>query len=368
MKLAIIKPAFYLQMTAAALFACSAHADNRLAPVDSARIFISGHSLTYKPLGETVGKIAESLDKDYAYNQHLVGGSPIRVRTIGMDWKATNWPGYRIGENRDGENLDVVSELKSPKTLGKNEKYDTLVITERHDLINTIIWEDTVQLLRHYHDRLIDGNPNGHTLFYQSWLDINKKDPSIWIDHTQKDLYAWECSANKVNLTLSAEGRKDRVDTLPTGAALVELVKRVLNNEVKGIKGSTEEKLNRIFQDNVHMTQIGFYYISLVTYSAVYQSSPIGADIPRGIDDDTGEALQTIAWNFIKEYYSAPNAGQHSMEECRAYIAEKVCPSFGLIKEEPHKVAGCQANFRDPNAERNPYRWPDPKFKFYPRP
>lgn len=339
-----------------------------LVPRDSARVFISGHSLTWDPLGETVLSLAKSLGKDFNFNEQLVSGSPIRVRTFGPDWNAKDWQGYKLGKNREGENLDVINELKTPKTLGKGEKYDTLVITERHDLLGTIMWEDTIGLLRHYNDRLIDGNPNAHTFFYQSWLDIDKKDPSIWIDHTKKDRHAWECVASKVNLTLNSEGRKDYIETLPTGAALVELVEKVIKNEVKGITGTTEEKLNILFQDNVHMTAAGSYFVSLVTYSAVFRSPSMGGEVPAGINTDTAKDLQNIAWNYIKQYYTTPDAGKHSMEECRAYIASTVCPSFWLEQKKPNKTSECQANFSDPNAEENPFRWPDPKLKLYPKP
>jgi len=337
-------------------------------PRESAHVFISGHSLTHNPLGEWVGEIAESLKKEYKFNQHLIGGSPIRVRTAGMEWNVTSWPGYRGGDNYRGKDLDVISELKSPKTIGKNAKYDTLVITERHDLLNTLLWEETIPLLRHYHDRLIAGNPDARTFFYQGWLDINKKDPSMWITHTTNDLFAWECASTKANLTLAADGRKDRIYTLPTGAALVELVKRIMNNEVAGIKGSTQEKLDVIFQDNVHMTYTGYYYISLVTYSAIYQSSPVGADVLADVNTETGKALQQIAWNFIKNYYSQPEPGTHTMEECRTQMVEKVAPSFAIMKEEPHKLEHWKATFGDAKSKYNPFRWPDPDLKVYPAP
>ncbi|HET8704929.1 MAG TPA: hypothetical protein VFM46_01400, partial [Pseudomonadales bacterium] len=169
-------------------------------------------------------------------------------------------------------------------------------------------------------------------------------------------------------LTLAADGRKDRVETLPTGAALVDLVKRILNNEVKGISGSTEDKMNVIFQDNVHMTPTGFYFISLVTYSAVYRSSPIGAVIPPKVEKETANDLQKIAWNFIQNYYSSDEPSKRDMKECRAYVADKISPTFGLIKDSPRAVSHYQELFRNENSERNPFRWPDPQFKKYPNP
>lgn len=339
-------------------------------PRDSARIFLSGHSLTDDPLADFVLEIAGSLGNDFNYNQQIGIGSPIRVRTLGNSWDNLDWPGYRTGKNRDGVDMDIIAELEAPQTLGPGELYDTLVITERHDILGTIQWEDTAGLLRHYHDRLIDGNPAGHTLFYHSWLDIDKAAPQQWIDHEKGALFAWECVASKINLVLADEGRSDRLATLPVGAALVDLVERVLADEVAGIGGTTPEKMNAIFNDNVHLTPLGVYYAALVTYAAVFRSSPVGAAVPQGVDPGPAGELQSIAWEFVRAYYTAPNAGEHTMEECRSFVAGTVCPSFWTLLGDPGKIAGCSAHFLDTEGDNgsNPFKWPDPGMMVWPAP
>lgn len=331
-------------------------------------MFLSGHSLTDNPLADYGVEIASSLKKDFNYNQQIGIGSPMRVRTKGNDWNAPDWPGYSKGKNRDTVDMNVIEELKSPKTLGPGELYDTLVITERHDILGTIMWEDTSGFLRHYHDRLIDGNPAGHTLFYHSWLDVDKSAPEAWITHEKNALVAWECIASKVNLTLEAEGRADRVATLPAGAALVDLVERILKDEVKGISGSTSEKLNLIFNDNVHLTQLGAYFIALVTHAAVFHDSPVGAAVPEGINPEPAADFQAIAWNFVSSYYSDPKPGERSMEECRAFISESTCVSFWTLLNDPQQIPGCQSNFTNASSAQNPFRWPEPMLMLWPDP
>lgn len=340
------------------------------APRTSARIFVSGHSLTDNPLADFVGEIAESLGNDYNYNQQIGIGSPIRVRTLGNSWNNLDYPGYKTGKNRDGNDMDVVAELLNPQTLGPGERYDTLVITERHDILSTIQWEDTAGLLRHYHDRLIDGNPGGETLLYHSWLDINKNAPEQWITHEKNALVAWECVAAKVNLTLEADGRPDRVVPLPVGAALVHLVERVLADEVAGISGPTNQRLNLLFNDNVHLTPLGVYYAALVTYSAVYRSSPVGAAVPQGVAPEPAADMQQIAWDFVRDYYTSPEFGPRTMEECREFIAGQVCASFWTLLGQPNNISGCQNNFSnaDPQNSGNPFRWPDPGYTPWPPP
>jgi hypothetical protein len=338
------------------------------APRSKARMFLSGHSLTDNPLADYALEIAASLGKNFNYNEQIGIGSPIRVRTKGNDPSAPGWPGYSSGKNRDGSDMNVIEELKSPKTLGPGELYDTLVITERHDILGTIWWEDTFGYLRHYHDRLIDGNPAGHTLFYHSWLDINKSAPETWITHEKNALFAWECVASKVNLTLEAEGRADRVSTLPAGAALVDLVERILKDEVKGISGSTNQKLDAIFSDNVHMTHLGAYFLSLVTYAAVFRDSPVGAAVPNGVSAEPAADLQAIAWSFVSAYYNQEAPGERTMDACRTFISENVCPTFWTILGEPQQIQPCQMSYKDAGQSQNPFRWPDPMLMLWPDP
>lgn len=339
-------------------------------PRSKARVFVSGHSLTDNPLVDHLALIADSQGLDFDYNQQIGIGSPIRVRTLGHSWNNPDWPGYRDGKNKQGEDMDIIAEFLNPQTIGPGERYDTLVITERHDILGTIQWEDTAGLLRHYHDRLIDGNPDAETLLYHSWLDINKSSPQQWIDHEKGALTAWECVASKVNHTLEADGRSDRIRTLPVGAALVSLVERVLAGEVAGISGDTPQRMNALFNDNVHLTPTGVYFAALVTHAAVFRSSPVGAAVPGGVDAATAADLQQIAWDFVRDYYTAEDVGVRTMESCREDIAGSVCGTFWTLLGQPQNVQGCTNHFSNPdtNNGENPFKWPDPGLVPWPAP
>jgi hypothetical protein len=335
-----------------------------------ARVFVSGHSLTDNPLVDHMALIAGSLGRDFDYNQQIGIGSPIRVRTLGDSWDNLDWPGYRDGKNKEGSDMDIIAEFLDPQTIGPGERYDTLVITERHDILGTIQWEDTTGLLRHYHDRMIDGNPDGETLLYHSWLTMDTNAPQAWIDHEKGALAAWECVASKVNHTLEADGRADRVRTLPVGAALVDLVERVLADEVAGISGSTQQRMGQLFTDGVHLTPTGVYFAALVTHAAVFHGSPVGADVPPGVAADTAAALQQIAWDFVRGYYTTEGVGVRTMESCRDLIAGSVCGTFWTLLDNPGNVQGCQGHFANPDANngQNPFKWPDPGLVPWPDP
>jgi hypothetical protein len=318
----------------------------------SARLFISGHSLTDNPLGEHVVAIAGSLGGSSAarYNQQIVIGSPIRVRTD----QPAGWAGYRLGKNRDGSNMNVIGELRSPATLGPGERYDTLVIAERHDLLGSLEWENTVRYLRHFHERLLAGNPQGRTYFYETWFDIsNRADPRAWIAHERAASQAWQCVAARVNHSLAAEGRPDRITSLPAGAALVDLVEKATQGTVAGVTGaSVNDTVNRLLSDNVHLTPMGVYYMALVTYSAVYQRSPVGAWVPAGIGSTAGRSLQEHAWAFVSNFYA--NVRAPNLDSCRTDVAQSFCQAYWGYRGQPGNAAGCTRTFSAADARRNP--------------
>lgn len=321
-------------------------------PKSQARIFISGHSLSDNPLADHVLAIASSLGGSNAakYNQQIVIGSPIRVRTEAQ----RDFSGYSLGKNRSGDNMNVINELRNPQTLG-GDRYDTLVIAERHDLLQALQWEDTVRHVRHFHDRLLAGNAAGRTYFYETWFDVSSKaNPSAWIAHERAASGAWQCIATRINHSLAAEGRNDRITSLPVGAALADLAERATQGTVPGITGSsTTATMNNLFIDNVHVTTTGMYYAALVTYAAIYQRSPVGASVPSGVSSAAAASLQSLAWSYVSNFYA--NTQPQSLDSCRTQVAQTFCPVYWNYRNDPGSVASCTSFFSTTNASNPLY-------------
>jgi len=311
-------------------------------PKAQARVFISGHSLTDNPLGDQLVAIANGLGGSNAakYNQQIVIGSPIRVRTEARG----NFSGYSAGKNRSGSGMNVINELRSPATL-EGDRYDTLVIAENHNLLSMLQWEDTVRNLRHFHERLLAGNAAGRSYFYETWFGItDKADPRNWIAHERAASGAWQCVAARVNHSLAAEGRNDRITPLPVGAALAELVERATQTSLAGISGAnTTDTLNRLFSDDVHLTSTGMYYAALVTYAAVYQRSPEGAPAPSGMSSTAARSLQQQAWSYVSNFYASYQPP--SLESCRTQLAQNFCPIYWSYRGQPGNASGCTSFF-----------------------
>jgi hypothetical protein len=333
--------AIALAMTAAAVETCQAGDDASLltggawttmdqtvAPREAARIFVSGHSLTDHPFPDYLATIAESLSTPAVWNQQNLFGSSIRERVRGRGAGETGWAGYWAGENRDGLGLNVIDELRWPQTID-SDRYDALIITEQHTLLGSLIWNDTVRYLRHFHDRLIDGNPQATTYLYHSWISLNDKDdPGRWITYERDAYQAWQCVVARINQSLAAEGRIDRILSLPVAVALAALVERATRGTgLPRISGaSVRQTMDRLFRDDVHLTSLGTYYAALVSYAGVYRRSPVGAWAPPDVDAEQAKVLQTIAWAFVRDYSKEQRGG--SLETCRAFVKDEFVYTF----------------------------------------
>lgn len=302
--------------------ACGASASSAPPMPSTARLFYSGHSLTDRPLPDHVEHIARSLGTQVLWNRQYVVGSSIRQRVQGDDASATDWRGYRQGYNRDTEGMDVVAEFKSPRTTDARP-YDALIITEQHGLLGSLIWNDTVRHLRHYHDRFIEGNPAGQTFFYESWISLDdKSDPRRWIAYERAASPIWQCMGARINLSLAALGRSDRISPLPMGLALAELIETATGASAPSPlrAATTRETVSQFIKDDVHLTPTGIYYAALVTYATVLRQSPVGAWVPQDVRADQAQALQNFAWSFVQRQQR--NVAPGSMARCRELIRD----------------------------------------------
>jgi hypothetical protein len=317
-----------------------------------ARVFFSGHSLLDNPLPDWVELIATSRGQTLGWEEQIVLGSPIRVRTKGNDPELPEFAGYRLGKRKNGGQLDVLAELASPTELAAGETYERLVITERNDLLGTIQWEDTAGYLRHFHDRLVEKNAQAGTLLYQCWPDIDKAEAEAWLAYVERELFVWECVAERVNQTLAGEGRHDRVGIVPGGLALAGLVKRALAGEVPGIDGTRAQRLDTIFGDEVHLEPVGVYLLAAVHYAALFGASPVGAAGPPSVSAAALPVLQQLAWDTVSNYRSRARHPP-SLAECGTRVANEICPAYYRLRGKPEKVAGCKS-WAEPDAPFSP--------------
>jgi len=319
-----------------------------------ATYFVSGHSLTDDPYAQYVAQLAVGFGLSAQWNQQIGLGSPIRGRT--RPSPDGPWSGYRHGKNRGGsKDLDVLAEFASPQTV--KGRYDTLIITETIDIVADLQFNNTVRLLRHFHDRLIEAEPAGRTFFFHGWGRLaDRADPGAWIAYERATQPTWRAAVARINHSLAVEGRSDRIIDLPAAGALAELVDRATAGQVPAItQRSRADTIALLFSDKVHATRVGTYYIACVTYAAVYGRSPVGGWHPPEVSAAQAASLQAVAWEYVSGFYrSVPPM---SLADAQAHMAGEACETFWNWAGKPNNANFCRTTFSARSSANNPFHY-----------
>jgi hypothetical protein len=286
-----------LRCSAVCLLLSIATAVNAQAPQ---RLFYSGHSLLDEPLPRDVATIAASLGAPLRWDRHTPPGSSIRER---------------------------LADTAAPEP---GAAHDTLIVTEQHALVGSLVWNDSVRQLRRLHDRFIAASPRGRTWFYAPWLNLDDKtDPRRWIAHERAASPLWQCMATRINASLATEGRADRIAFLPAGALLAALVERVAQGAVAGVK------LPDLWRDDVHLSPLGSYFISLVVFATLFERSPAGAALPEGIGASAARTLQGVAWELVQQERARGPA--LSLEVCRERLPGFIAKHAAYLRDAVYR-------------------------------
>jgi hypothetical protein len=334
-------------------------------PRDYVRAFYSGHSLS-EGVPEVVGQIASSLGYRLDFEAQSLGYSLLRQRTRGEMPSSSEWAGYSAGKNRAGGGLNVAEELRRPHRIGVGNRYDALVVTERHDLPAIARKERTAFYLADMSKHLLVGSPDAEVLLYHTWLHVDPDEPWPWIDYERAVAPMWECVASRANLDLPARGNTPRVRILPGGSALAEVAAALWAGEVPGVAASDPgARVRLLFSDNVHMSDIGRYFIALVHFAVLFGRSPEGAVMPTAMAPETGRYMQTQAWKHVVSYGQRADAvARRDMAACRTLMVKDVCPAYVAFRQGKGVLAtikrrlelySCRREYADAEDSENPF-------------
>ena len=281
------------------------------------KLFISGHSLTNRPLPDFLAAIAADRGIPLEWNMQHLEGSSLRMRTQGSGTPAL--AGYRDGVDRNRQRVDVLREIAPVDGV---PPYDTLMLTEVHTLLESLLWNDTIGHASDYVERFSQHNPNGQTYLYASWLNVDDLDkPDRWIAYENAANRAWQCTAIELNRRLDAKNVTRPVRLIPAAQALAALVDQSLS--VQGLAGISQDtpkaSMELLFADDVHLTETGNYYIALVTHMALYGSLP---ETPWNgeVAPETARALSEFAQQFMTRWLRQQ---KHVQINCSDYFADE---------------------------------------------
>ena len=287
-------------------------------PLDSASVFFSGHSLINLETPNFFRQIGQRQGLASNYQLQMGLGSAIRFRlSCPMN-----------GQEADGTDIsyNLATELAQVGT------YDTLILTENHNIMGMIAFEASTAMALRFVDLFRAGSANGRVFLFETWIGVGTAPSSAtntqlqtWLDRVAREKVAWQCLASKVN-----EHRElaSPMRLVPASQALAAVVADVRAGNAPGITS-----LDQIFADDVHLEHLGNYLMALLHYGVSYQRSPIGVastslaplfDTAFDVPPATANYLQTLAARYVNQTFDDAADSQRTTAACLTALAD-VC-------------------------------------------
>lgn len=292
-------------------------------PAIPQRLFISGHSLTDRPFPDYLEGLALAEGNRLEWSMQSIAGSSLQMRA--QDF-------HQAGANKG-------PPISAPDDLDGAAAYDTLILTEVHSLLESLLWNDTVGSARDYVAHFTRSNPAARVYLYTAWLDVdNMDDPRRWTAYERAAAKAWQCTASRIDRASAASGDVQQVRIIPAAEALAALVEQIVSEDgaAFGATGS-RDAMRLFFTDDVHLTELGIYYVALVSYAVLHGRVPETPWAP-GIDAGKARAIQDSARRFIAGWRQ-PRV--MTAAECSAYLADQFVPLYlGYVRDTKWRQEG----------------------------
>lgn len=261
--------------------------------------FYIGHSLSDQ-IPDMVKSLSDDYDGvefDWAYQS--IPGAPLR------------WQWERKKANDYPENPPYYYSFFSKEGGLPTGDYNVLVLTESVPRYWSVI-DDTYQ----YADSLVayalSFNTNIQIYLYEDWHCIKSGTPTgcdydidanPWRQRLDDDLPMWESVVDTLNNRFNPI---NPVCMIPAGQGLARLYDAITSGDVPGINS-----IEDIFSDDIHLTDIGKYFIACVHFAMIHNKDPKGLtnqlQVWWGGDfnaptNEQAAAFQKIAWETVQNY------------------------------------------------------------------
>lgn len=240
----------------------------------AADVFFVGHSLVNFDMPAMLDGVAQSTDRRHSWAAHVgIGAS--------LSWIWNN-PDRGEGEN--------------PHAALPTGRWDVLVMTEAIPLADQVRYNDTVGYAQRFHDLAMSGDGGTQVYFYETWHSLDGG--YDWRARIDSDRAMWDGVVRDLNARTGGSVRM-----IPGGTALGRLVDRIEAGGVPGLRSRRD-----LFVDDIHLNDLGNYFIALVQYATIYRRSPVGA-AHRTSDrwgnpftapsPDVARLMQELAWEVV---------------------------------------------------------------------
>lgn len=251
-------------------------------PTGPLAVFHIGHSLVNRDMPAMLAQLA---GEGHRYESQLGWGAPMRSH-----WGDIPVNGF-AEENAHPRYRDAREAVVSGD-------YDVIVLTEGVEIRDSIRYHDSARYLAAFAAEAWTARPGTRIYLYETWHALD--DPAGWLTRLDADLGPHWLG----EILVPALGRLPdgaRIHLIPAGQALAALVRDI---EARGGVGTVRDRTG-LFADQIHLNDLGNYFVALVHYAVLYQKSPVGLShaLLRGDgspaqapDPALARLMQEVAW------------------------------------------------------------------------
>ena len=291
------------------------------ADAQTTKIYYVGHSLVNMDMPFMVQQTAKAANKPADYRHHINIGAPLI-----LNWSEPfKFNGNDITDPATGTTINYGTDFLVE--LGRGG-YTALVLTEAQDFQSNFTWNNPILYGRKFDSVARRASPNAKTYCYETWTHVLNNDFVGWRQRINQDRPTWESMARGI--------RNDGL-IVPAGQAMAALYDALQRGSVGRLT-----LINQVFSDDIHVNNIGNYYVALVMYATLFKMSPEGLpDIPAGAyqqtvrvetDAATRLALQRLAWQTVQGYaFSGVTTPTADLNNPLAVLKAYPNPTSGLM-------------------------------------
>ncbi len=261
--------------------------------ITSVKLAAVGHSLVNTTMPTFMMDIAQLTNKIMDMKVQIIGGSTLN----------NNWNNHASAQQSGNYFGDVFNALAVPGVA-----YDVFVMTERIPVQLSINSEGSHDYARRWRDRAVQFNPNARIYLYSTWLGVGGffgdgvSNRSEWRSRTESDGAIFERLAEEVNSRITSG---PKINIVPGHLAMMALYDAIQSRTINWAPAGADG-INYFFSDDVHLNDLGNYYIACVQYASVFKTSPVGSAVPARISGiltaPQANQLQRLAWEVVSRY------------------------------------------------------------------
>ncbi len=277
---------------------------------DNQKAFYIGHSLSDQIAEMLLSMTEDHPDVSFDAAYQTIPGSPLR-------WNWENGATYT-------PNPPLYYGYNHPTGGLPNGTFTTLVLTESVPRYPAII-DDTYEYASLFYDYALSQNANTRVFIYEVWHCINSGTPTEcsddvnsnpWRQRLEDDLPMWESVVDNLNTLYSPTVP---VCLIPAGQGMARLYDEIELGTIPGIDTITD-----IFTDDIHISDIGKYFIACIHFATLFDKSPVGLPYELenvwGVPFDAPDAalalrLQEIALETVNAYPNSCSSIPNSITE-----------------------------------------------------